>query len=155
MNDLTTLADRLHNLHHNMSLHPHSVWDLQGELRKIEAALRQHAADAEEEEQRTQKALDRILSDEPILPPQGKFIPGLKAIHAVITPQCRRNRGNQGAIGEAFDRVLTEYRTIVNARKDEYQFHLVLMVEKLPAPPSPDKPSEPADPPPLGHTPFA
>lgn len=57
-------------------------------------------------------------------------IPGLKAKHAIITPECRVNRGDTGAIHEALSRVLDEYKAILKARSDKPTFHLVLTVEE-------------------------
>ena len=63
-------------------------------------------------------------------------LPGLKAKHAIITPECRQNRGNDGALVEALKRIRDEYFAIVEARSDQFTCHVVLTVEDAPSDPS-------------------
>lgn len=60
-------------------------------------------------------------------------IPGLKAVHAVITPNCRVVQGGEDeAFTVATERLREEYLTILRMREDRVHlnFHLVLTVEK-------------------------
>lgn len=58
-------------------------------------------------------------------------IPGIKAKHAVITDECRVNRGDIGAFGEAQERLMVEYLELMRLRNAEkgVNYHLVLVVE--------------------------
>lgn len=54
-----------------------------------------------------------------------------KALHAIITRECRANRGDEGAIDEALARVRTEYLACVGNPRIA-QFHVTLTVERGP-----------------------
>lgn len=57
-------------------------------------------------------------------------VPGINAIHAVITPTCRQNRGDDGAFDEAMDRLREQYRKTLEIRgEDGAEYHVVLSVE--------------------------
>ena len=62
-------------------------------------------------------------------------IPGIKAKHAIITPNCRTiERGTEGppamqAFDEAVRRLREEYEQIVRVRHDAWNGHLVFTVE--------------------------
>ncbi len=61
-------------------------------------------------------------------------IPGIKAKHAIITDECRENKGDMLAIEEALDRIREEYFSIVNHRDDNdacdlVDYHVVLVVD--------------------------
>lgn len=65
------------------------------------------------------------------------LIPGVKALHAVITPACRRNRGASGAFDEALRRLRTEYEAVLKGwteagKANGINLHLTLTVERLP-----------------------
>ena len=60
-------------------------------------------------------------------------VPGIKARHATITPNCRRVQGGDGpAFAEAVNLLFEEYKAILKLRsdRDQVDFHLVLTVEK-------------------------
>lgn len=60
-------------------------------------------------------------------------IPGVTAVHAVISPTCRRNRTDAGAFDEAVRRLRAEYEAILagwRERSDGFDVHLVLTVER-------------------------
>jgi hypothetical protein len=58
-------------------------------------------------------------------------IPGMKAVHAIITPVCRSNRGDDGALEEAFRRVRAEYEACSQLDCNlTVNYHLVLTVER-------------------------
>lgn len=58
-------------------------------------------------------------------------IPGITAKHAIITPACRANRGDDGAFEEAVKRLREEYKTILNLPGNEaVTFHAVLLVQR-------------------------
>ena len=59
-------------------------------------------------------------------------VPGRKAKHAYITDVCRTNRGDDGAIEEALNRLREEFKACADAWKigDGTEFHLVLTVHK-------------------------
>ena len=61
--------------------------------------------------------------------------PGIKALHAIISPLCRANRTTEGAFDEAVNRCRTEYLACQNEANAEANFHLVLTVERLSAAP--------------------
>ena len=54
-------------------------------------------------------------------------VPGLKVVHAIVTPNCRRVRGLHGAFEEAVRRLRKEYLTCdtydCNAKVD---YHVVI-----------------------------
>lgn len=58
-------------------------------------------------------------------------VPGIKAQHAVISDDCRLNRGNRGAVDEAIARVRVEYESLLEHWPigKEAKFHLVLTVD--------------------------
>lgn len=59
------------------------------------------------------------------------MIPGIKAVHAIITDTCRENRGDEGAIDEALRRVKEEYMACAPVwPAGTVQFHVVLTVER-------------------------
>lgn len=59
-------------------------------------------------------------------------IPGLKAVHAIITDECRENRTDEGAINEALRRVREEFLACAPAWPlgKNTKFHIVLTVER-------------------------
>lgn len=58
-------------------------------------------------------------------------LPGLKAAHQIITPECRRNRTSGGAFLEAVQRIETLYRDLVKVEANtEVKWHLVLIREE-------------------------
>jgi hypothetical protein len=59
-------------------------------------------------------------------------IPGTKAKHAIITDQCRINRGDREAAEEALSRLREEALECMAGHDFGHgvQFHLVLTVEK-------------------------
>ena len=64
-------------------------------------------------------------------------IPGLCALHAIITPTCRANRGDDGALEEAFDRIRRAYAACVEGRGDGANYRVALVVEPLEPVPEP------------------
>lgn len=58
-------------------------------------------------------------------------VPGAQVAHAVITFECRNNRGDFGAFDEAVKRLRTQYDQLVALRGDEIDvhFHMILSVE--------------------------
>lgn len=63
-------------------------------------------------------------------------IPGIKAIHAIVTPSCRtvpRPHLDADPVMAAFDeavlRLRTEYAACCQARKDGFTAHVVLTIE--------------------------
>jgi hypothetical protein len=62
-------------------------------------------------------------------------IPGVAAKHAIITDECRQNRGDAGAVEEALRRLREEYDNVARGWPvgSGGRFHLVLVVER-PAP---------------------
>lgn len=62
----------------------------------------------------------------------GTRIPGIKAQHAMITDQCRVNRGDIGAIDEALARLrVAAINCLPGWPTDQgVNFHLVLTVER-------------------------
>lgn len=63
-------------------------------------------------------------------------VPGLKARHAIITPNCRTvSRPHlhpdpaEAAFEEAVGRLREEYRAICEGRDDAFRIHLVLTLE--------------------------
>lgn len=60
-------------------------------------------------------------------------IPGIKAKHAIITPNCRTvDRGDDpvmDAFDEAVGRLREEYRVICAMRDDGFNAHVVLTIE--------------------------
>lgn len=62
-------------------------------------------------------------------------IDGSCALHAIITDECRANRGNVGALGEAYRRLLAQYRQATDEKTgfkigDGAKFHVVLTIER-------------------------
>lgn len=59
-------------------------------------------------------------------------LPGLKSFHAVITPACRRGRGDQGAINETLTRLAADLVELLgNWPEDrEATFHIVTTVDR-------------------------
>lgn len=58
-------------------------------------------------------------------------IPGQKAEHAIITPQCVVNRGQLGAIEEALRRIKLEFLGLAPIWEGRgANFHVVLTVER-------------------------
>ena len=65
------------------------------------------------------------------------LVPGPAAIHAVITPECIRVRGREGAIDEAMKRARNALAESVDGwhgqgRGDAVKFHVVVTAERLP-----------------------
>lgn len=61
-------------------------------------------------------------------------VPGMCAQHAIITQDCRKGRGDDGAFEEAVRRLRREYEHAVKGWGDyPVNFHVVLTVERLPA----------------------
>lgn len=61
-------------------------------------------------------------------------LPGIKAKHAIITPNCRKVQGgDKEAFNEAARRLLDEYLAIIYLRGDKKRanYHLVLTVESI------------------------
>lgn len=58
-------------------------------------------------------------------------VPGMQAMHVVITPTCRKNRTEDGAFDEAVRRLAEQYREICEKRSDidECDFHMLLSLE--------------------------
>lgn len=60
-------------------------------------------------------------------------IPGSTAAHAIITPECRQNRGDGEAWVEAARRMLAMYESIIDGWKDAEQqptIHLALILQR-------------------------
>lgn len=58
-------------------------------------------------------------------------VPGTIAKHAIISDECRRNRGEAEALAEAMDRLWREYESCAPAWKDKgARFHFVLTLER-------------------------
>ena len=59
-------------------------------------------------------------------------IPGMTAIHAIITDECRSGRGDLGAIDEALRRARKELDLCVRGRPQGKgaKFHVVVTVER-------------------------
>ena len=60
-------------------------------------------------------------------------LPGIKAAHAVITPNCRTVDRGDDPVMDAFDeaaaRLREEYRIICRIREDGFNAHVVLTIE--------------------------
>lgn len=67
-------------------------------------------------------------------------IPGIKAVHAIITPNCRAIHEPVGALEEAFNRLRHMYSQLQVADNDKANFHVVMTVER--SEPSPKKGAE-------------
>jgi len=53
-----------------------------------------------------------------------------KAKHAIITDQCRANRGDEEAFDEAVRRLRNEYKAILDAHdENDVRYHLSIHVE--------------------------
>jgi len=62
----------------------------------------------------------------------GARVPGIMALHAIITKQCRLNRTDEGAVDEALARIKSEYVKLMESWPVEgkpVQFHVALTVE--------------------------
>ncbi len=58
-------------------------------------------------------------------------LPGIKAVHAIITPTCRKNRTPIGAIQEAYERVMREYMACIAVTENaQANYHLAFTVER-------------------------
>ena len=56
-------------------------------------------------------------------------VPGMKAKHAIITPECRAGRGEDGAFDEAVHRLKLEYNECVAVDANlNVSYHLILTV---------------------------
>jgi hypothetical protein len=56
-------------------------------------------------------------------------VPGITAKHAIVTPECRENRGKDGAFEEAARRLREEYDIILaSPENSDVEFHVVLTV---------------------------
>jgi hypothetical protein len=58
---------------------------------------------------------------------------GIKAVHAIITPTCRNNRGHIEAFDEAVRRLKNEYLACQGDANADANFHVVLTVERPPS----------------------
>lgn len=56
----------------------------------------------------------------------------ITAQHAIITPTCRRNKGDAGALNEAFSRLRKQYEQSVEGWGDRANYHIKLEIERLP-----------------------
>ncbi len=57
-------------------------------------------------------------------------IPGMNAVHAIVTPACRENKTNMGAFDEAVERLRSMYLSCLEGRgEDGSNYHVVLSVE--------------------------
>jgi hypothetical protein len=58
-------------------------------------------------------------------------VEGIKAKHAIVTPTCRKSKGQLGAGSEAVQRLMEEYYNLseLEVNKDA-RFHFVLTVER-------------------------
>ncbi len=52
----------------------------------------------------------------------------ITAVHSIITPICRENRGTLGALEEAFRRIREEYIACQNEANQNANFHVMLAV---------------------------
>lgn len=59
-------------------------------------------------------------------------LPGAVAAHAIISDDCRRNRGNEGAFEEAIVRLRKQYDQIVDGWPigSDVKIHLALTIER-------------------------
>lgn len=58
-------------------------------------------------------------------------IPGLCAKHAIVTPECRKNRTPLGALAEAIERLQLEYVACSQVLENKnVTYHFVLTVER-------------------------
>ena len=59
-------------------------------------------------------------------------IPGIKARHVIITPNCIKFRGEQGAIDEAFRLIKQEYMALLSGWRDVegVNYHVSLSIER-------------------------
>lgn len=67
------------------------------------------------------------MSDDP------RYPPGAVVEHAIITPECRQNRGTDGALAEAIQRVTDQYWQVVHGWQlspEQPTLHLVLTMER-------------------------
>ena len=60
------------------------------------------------------------------------ILPGLKAQHSIITPECLQNRGRDGAIAEALARARRQLGPCIDGWKGTpANFHVAVTVERL------------------------
>ena len=58
-------------------------------------------------------------------------VPGMKAKHAIITPECRAGRGAHSAFHEAVHRLKLEYNECVAIDANlNVSYHMILTVER-------------------------
>ena len=59
-------------------------------------------------------------------------IPGIKAVHAIITPHCRRTRGIAKSLQDAISRIEAEYYDCMTPEniQEGVVFHVALFVER-------------------------
>ena len=57
-------------------------------------------------------------------------IPGIKAGHAVITPNCRRIHGGPGAYEEACRRLREHYESLLVEGNRDADIHLTITVQR-------------------------
>lgn len=61
-----------------------------------------------------------------------KELPGMCARHAIITPTCRKNKGDDAVIEETIERIRSELRgCLPNWPIDTANFHVAMTVEPL------------------------
>ena len=59
-------------------------------------------------------------------------LPGMKAVHAIITPECVDARGHDGAIDEALHRARKELDACMRGWKGTpANFHVAVTVERM------------------------
>ena len=59
-------------------------------------------------------------------------VPGITAQHAIITPTCRKNKGDQAVIEETLHRMRSELeQCLPNWPIDAAMFHAVISVERI------------------------
>ena len=76
-------------------------------------------------------------------------LPGIKAIHAIITDNCRTLRTDEGAIDEALARIRAEALSCMGApgnAKPDVRYHLILTVERALQPSTPEAKPMPVGP---------
>jgi hypothetical protein len=55
------------------------------------------------------------------------LIPGVKAAHQIITPECRANKTDVGALEEALENVGETYRKYVGSSGRGTKWHVILV----------------------------
>lgn len=59
------------------------------------------------------------------------MVPGIKAKHAIVTPNCRKLKGDDPAISEALERLREECKSCMSFEANQgANFHFVLTVER-------------------------